>query len=538
VLPRSPPPRAERRHEALNVGREPMTAGNTLLRVEQITKRFPGVTSLDRVSFEVAEGEVHGLVGENGAGKSTLIKVLAGIYARDEGRILLDGKEVEITDPNVSSTLGLSFIHQELFQVPYFTIGENLFFGRKYPRNKLGLIDWSAVKRHAAQALSRFEVPKELESQLTSRTSMAYRYIGAIAKAVSQKCRIIFMDEPTASLTRDEAEALFEIIGKLRKQGISIVYISHRLEEIFRVCDRVTILREGKVVGVHQTSDIDIETVIRGMLGESLRDKYPKMSIEPGPEVLRVEDLESRIVPKISFRLRRGEILGLIGLVGSGRTELINLLFGLDRRTGGRLFIDGKEVNNKSAKRAIANGMGLVPEDRQKQGLILNFDVKANITLANFMHYCLGKLGIINGLKERATADRYVSRLRIKTRSITESVEHLSGGNQQKVVIAKWLDTGPKVLIFDEPTKGIDIGAKTEVYRLIQELAANGAGVILISSEIEEILGVADRFLVLYKGAMIGELIPDKTTPHQVAMAMQLGRHSNGERNVSRQTQV
>jgi len=517
-----------------------MTAGNALLKVEHVTKRFPGVTSLDRVCFEVAEGEVHGLVGENGAGKSTLIKVLAGIYAKDEGSIHLDGKEVAITDPNVATALGLSFIHQELFQVPYFTVGENLFFGRKYPRNRLGLIDWSAVNRQAADELSLFEVPKDLEGQLTSRTSMAYRYIGAIAKAVSQKCRIIFMDEPTASLTRDEAEALFAIIDKLRQQGISIVYISHRLEEIFRVCDRVTILREGKVVGVHQTGTVDMGTVIRDMLGEALLDKYPKTKIDPGPEILKVEDLESRIVPKVSFQLRRGEILGLIGLVGSGRTELVNLLFGLDRRTGGRVYIDGKEVNNSNAKRAIANGMGFVPEDRQKQGLILNFDVKANITLANFMKYCLGKLGIINSIKERQAAEKYVSRLRIKTRSTSSSVEHLSGGNQQKVVIAKWIDTGPKVLIFDEPTKGIDIGAKTEVYRLIQELAAKGAGVILISSEVEEILGVADRFLILYKGSVVGEMTPDRATPHQVAIAMQLGRNGNGngERNANRQTQA
>jgi ribose transport system ATP-binding protein len=512
-------------------GERSVPPNGKLLEVEDVTKRFAPVTTLDRVCFQVAEGEVHGLVGENGAGKSTLIKILAGVYSKDSGRILLDGKEVDIDDPAAATALGLSFIHQELFQIPYFSIGENLFFGRKYPRNRIGFIDWKALKRQAAEELSGFGVPVDLENQLTSRASMANRYIAAIAKAVSQQCRIIFMDEPTASLTKDEAEALFSIIDNLRRRGISIVYISHRLEEIFRICDRVTILREGKVVGVHRTDAVDIETVIRGMLGETLREKYPKKKFPLGAEILKVSDLESRLVPRSSFHVRRGEILGLIGLVGSGRTELVNVLFGLDRRTGGRISVDGRDVNNRSVKKAIANGFGLVPEDRQKQGLVQNFDVKANITLANFMKYCFGRLGIINRKKERETAQGYMSRLRIKARSIASKVEHLSGGNQQKVVIAKWIDTGPKVLIFDEPTKGIDIGAKTEVYRLIQELAENGAGVIFVSSEIDEILGVTDRFLVLYKGSIVGEFTPENTTPNQVAMAMQLGRNGNGERS-------
>lgn len=515
----------------LESGERPVPPKGNLLEVEDVSKHFPPVTSLDRVSFQVAEGEVHGLVGENGAGKSTLIKILAGVYSKEGGRILLDGQEVSIDNPNTATALGLSFIHQELFQIPYFTIGENLFFGRKYPRNRAGLIDWKALRRQASKELSGFGVPVDLESELTSRTSMAYRYIAAIAKAVSQQCRIIFMDEPTASLTKDEAEALFAIIGKLRQRGISIVYISHRLEEIFSICDRVTILREGKVVGVHRTDAVDIETVIRGMLGETLREKYPKKKIPFGGEILRASDLQSRVVPRFSLQVRKGEILGLIGLVGSGRTELVNLLFGLDKRTGGQIYVDGKEVNNRSVKKAIANGLGLVPEDRHKQGLIQDFDVKANITLANFMNYCLGKLGIINTRKEKESAESYVSRLRIKTRSIATKVHDLSGGNQQKVVIAKWIDTGPKVLIFDEPTKGIDIGAKTEVYRLIQELAEGGAGVIFVSSEIDEILGVTDRFLVLYKGSIVGEFTPDQTTPNQVAMAMQLGRNGDGERN-------
>ena len=310
-------------------------SGQPLLRVEELTKRFR-VTALDRISFEVAEGEVHGLIGENGAGKSTLIKILAGVYTKDEGRIFIDETEINIGSAQKATSLGLNFIHQELYQVPYFTVGESLLFGQKYPRNKFGLIDWKALRKTSAESLAKFGVPEKLVDQLISGTSMAYRYITAIAKAVSQKCRILFMDEPTASLSRDEAKVLFEIINELKKTGMSIVYISHRLEEILGICDRLTILREGKVVAVHQIQNVTIESVIYDMLGESLKDKFPKEKIPVGSERLTVSNLKSDLVPEISFKLHRGEILGLIGLVGSGRTELINLLFGLDKKTGGR----------------------------------------------------------------------------------------------------------------------------------------------------------------------------------------------------------
>ena len=499
-----------------------------LLEVKNVSKYFPPVSALHNVCFDVVPGEVHGLIGENGAGKSTLVKILAGVYSKDSGTILLDGKEVTIDTPHEATSLGLTFIHQELFQVPYSTIGESLFFGRKYPRNRFGLIDWKSLRKQASDELSKFGVPKNLENQLISRTSMAYRYIAAIAKAISQQCRILFMDEPTASLSKDEADKLFEIIAELKKRGISIVYISHRLEEIFKICDRVTILRDGQLVGAHRISDINIETVIYSMLGESLRDKFPKEKIKIEREVLRVSGLKSRIVSETTFSLRRGEILGIIGLVGSGRTELMNLIFGLDKKTGGSVYIDGKEVANSSVRSAIRNGIGLVPEDRQGQGLVLNMEVKANITLANFFKYCFGRFGIINVSKETQRAEDYVDKLRIKVKDVRGKVAYLSGGNQQKVVIAKWIDTDSSILIFDEPTRGIDIGAKTEVYRLIVELAKKGAGIIFISSEIDEILGITDRFLVLYKGRIAGEFTPEDTSPDQVAIAMQLGRYGNG----------
>ncbi len=503
-------------------------ADQELLHVKEITKRF-GVIALDRVSFGVSEGEVHGLIGENGAGKSTLIKILAGVYTRDEGRIFMDGKEVSIGNAQKATSLGLNFIHQELYQVPYFTVGETLLFGRKYPRNKFGFIDWKTLKKQAWEELSKFGVPDGLVDQLISGTSMAYRYIAAIAKAVSQKCKILFMDEPTASLTKDEAETLFDIINELKKRGMSIVYISHRLEEIFRICDRVTILREGKVVGVHRVEEVTIESVIYEMLDETLKDKFPKKKITIGDECLVVSDLKSDIVPATSFKLHQGQILGLIGLVGSGRTELAKLLFGLDKKTGGEIRIDGKKVEIKNVRDAIDSGVGLVPEDRHKEGLVLNMPLRENITLANFANYCYGHLGLINAPKEAKRTSFFVDKLRIRTASINTKVVRLSGGNQQKVAIAKWIDTKPKILIFDEPTRGIDIGSKTEVYLLIQELAKDGAGIIFISSEIEEILGITDRFMVLYKGKIVNEYRTESTTSDQVAMAMQLGRDHNGK---------
>ena len=500
-----------------------MINAGIILEAKNISKSFV-TTALDEISLDIKTGEVHGLVGENGAGKSTFIKICAGVYQKDSGEIFLNGEKVVIDNPQKASLLGLSFIHQELYQVPYFTVGESFFFGRKYPKNKLGFIDWKTVKKRAEAELCKFDVPAGLVNSLNSRTSMAYRYITEIAKAVSQDCKILFMDEPTASLTKDEVDILFRIISDLKKRGISIVYISHRLEEIFKICDRVTVFRDAKLVGTYNITGTDIESIIYKMLGESLKEKIPKSAIDLGDVRLRVENLKSDATASTNFFVRAGEVIGITGLVGSGRTELANLLFGLDKKVSGSIYIDGNPAEINSIHDAIRHGIGLVPEDRHSQGIILNLAVKDNITLANFAKYTYGWIGIINDTKEKRTAQGYVNKLRIKTPSIHTKAENLSGGNQQKVIIAKWLDTNPKIMIFDEPTKGIDIGSKTEVYLLIQQMARNGASIVFISSEIDEILGISDRFLVMYKGRVLSEFVTKYATADQVAIAMQLGK--------------
>ena len=512
-----------------------MTNSHIILEAKNISKSF-GAIALDQVSLDIKKGEVHGLVGENGAGKSTFIKIIAGVYQKDDGEIFLNGEKIVIENPQKASSLGFSFIHQELYQVPYFTVGESFFFGRKYPTTKLGFIDWKAVKKKAKEELSKFDVPAGLESSVNSRTSMAYRYITEIAKAVSQDCKVLFMDEPTASLTKEETDILFKIISDLKQRGMSIVYITHRLEEIFKICDRVTVFRDAKLVGSYNINEIDIESIIYKMLGESLKDKIPKSKIDFGKERLRVENLESDAIDVTNFSIRTGEVIGVIGLVGSGRTELANLLYGLDKKNSGKIYIDNKPVEINGIQDAIKYGIGFVPEDRHKQGIILNLVVKENMTLANFDKYTFAWIGIINDTKEKRTAQEYVTKLRIKTPSINTKTQDLSGGNQQKVIIAKWLDTNPKIMIFDEPTKGIDIGSKTEVYLLIQKMAKDGTAIIFISSEIEEILGLSDRFLVMYKGQVISEFVTKDATSDQVAIAMQLGKvKKNGNGNNQRQ---
>ena len=436
-----------------------MATGN-ILEAQNITKAFWGIRALDDVSFSIEPGEVHGLVGENGAGKSTMIKILAGVYEKDEGTILVNGEETDIDSPQKAAQLGLSFIHQELFQVPYFTVAESFFFGQEYPRTKWGLIDWKAVKEKARQELAQFGIYDGLELNEISKTSMAYRYLAAIAKAISQKSKIIFMDEPTASLTKDEADKLFEIIQELKKRNISVVYISHRLEEIFTICDRVTVFREGKRIGTYPIESVDTDTVIYNMLGETLTEKFPKRKVSIGEEIMVAKDVRGDDVPPTNFAVRKGEILGIIGLVGSGRTELARLLFGADKMTEGDLYVDGNSVDVSNPRKAIKNGICLIPEDRQAQGLILNMAIKENITLANFYNYCHSKLGFINYGREKTNSNTYVDKLKIKCPGVETKAMFLSGGNQQKVVISRWMDTQSKVFIFDEPTKGIDVGAK------------------------------------------------------------------------------
>jgi len=495
----------------------------TILELDNIKKSFLSVKALEGVSFDVNKGEVHGLIGENGAGKSTLIKILAGLERPDEGSITIEGQRVSINHPKDAKRYGLSFIHQELYQVPNFSVAENLFLGRDYPKNKFKLIKRKKMNQNAIEFLKKFNIEEGIEEKPIEGISMAYRYILAIEKAIYQQCKIIFMDEPTASLTKDEVDRLFKIITDLKETGISIVYVSHKLEEIFQICDRVTVLREGKKISTDNINETSMDKVIFNMLGETLSDKFPKEKIEIGDELLTVSKVESDVVQNTSFNLHKGEILGFIGLVGSGRTELARLIFGLDNKMSGNIYINGKEVNNTNPRRAIDSGICLTPEDRQNQGLVLNMDIAENITLSNLYNYCIGGIGLIQYRKERKKVEDYVSRLRINANDISEKVKQLSGGNQQKVVIARGVDTSAKVFIFDEPTKGVDVGAKTEIYLLMQRLAKQGNGVIFISSEVEEIMGITDRFFIMHKGKVVGEYKPDEISADKIAFIMQRG---------------
>ena len=466
-----------------------------------ITKQFPGVTALDKVDFSVRVGEVHGLVGENGAGKSTLMRILAGAQPMDAGEIRINGLPVRITSPQSAQRHGISMIYQEFNLVPRLSVAENIFLGRM-PGGRA--VSWRCLYQDAREVLGRVGMDLDVK-QPVGGLSIAQQQMVEIAKALSTDARLIVMDEPSATLTDHELETLFDLVKTLRRSGIAIIYISHRLEEIFSICQRVTVMRDGRRIGTHEMCDVDRDELIRMMVGRELAEEFPSLPRTPGPERLRVEGLGRRgVFGGITFSLRAGEITGLTGLVGSGRTEVARALFGADPVDEGAMWVDGRPVRLRSPRDAIAAGIGLLTEDRKNQGLVLGMTVGQNITAANLKALGPGPL-VLRG-PEREAARRYVDELRIKTPSIEQTVRNLSGGNQQKVVLAKWLFTQSRVLIFDEPTRGIDVGAKAEIYRIINQLAAAGAAVLVISSELPEILGLCDRVMVMHEGAITGEL--------------------------------
>ena len=483
-------------------------AGNGLvLQVIAVSKSFPGVRALHEVSFDLRRGEIHALVGENGAGKSTLIKILAGALHRDAGQVLVDGAPVSIRQPQDAIHHGISVIYQEFNLVPYLTVAENIFLGREPQR--LGLIEWRTMHGEAGKLLER------LGAQFSTRAlvrdlSVAEQQMVEIAKALSVESQVLIMDEPSATLTEHELEALFAQMRALRQGGVSIVYISHRLEEIFEVADRVTVLRDGEVVGTERVADLTSRDVIRMMVGREVAEDFERGQRRPfdptaHEELLRVEHVSrGSQVRDVSFVLHRGEILGLAGLVGAGRTELVRAIFGADRLEAGHILLEGRPVTIKSPAHAISLGIGLVPEDRKLQGLVLGMALSSNVTLARLDG--VSSAGILHSARERSVAQDYVEQLRIATPSVAQLARNLSGGNQQKVVLAKWLYAQSKVLIFDEPTRGIDVGAKQEIYDIMRRVAESGAGVIMISSELPEILRMSDRILVMHEGQVAGEL--------------------------------
>ncbi len=487
-----------------------------------INKSFSGVPVLRDVGFELRPGEVHAVVGENGAGKSTLMKILAGIYRADSGRIVWKGKPVEITTPSSSLRLGISMVHQELTLAQHLTVAENLYLGREPLRHKqLGIINRRLLFRRAKQILeeNHFELDP---SAIVLRLPIAQRQLVEIARAVAAESEVIIMDEPTSSLSAREAEEFFRVVHRLKQKGVSIIYISHRLEELHEVADRITILRDGQKIITTPFRSIQMSEIIRHMVGRELSTMFPKKEAKVGEEVLRVENLSrAGVLHDISFSLHAGEILSVAGLVGAGRTELARAIFGLDRIDSGRIFVLGKEIHQISPSKAIAAGVGYLTEDRKVTGLALGLNVAANISLSSLKK--LVSFGRINLRQEREIARRYVTRLRIITPSVRQKVLRLSGGNQQKVAIAKWLSAQSKLIIFDEPTRGIDVAAKRDVFELFVELTRMGAGILMLSSELPEILGMSDRILVMRRGRIVGELDPRRTNQEEILRLAALG---------------
>ncbi len=485
-----------------------------VLEMRNVTKRFPGVLALDNVQFNLRPREVHCLVGENGAGKSTLMKILSGAQPMDSGDILLSGERVDIHSPHHAQQLGISMIYQEFNLSPYLSVAENIFLGREPRIGRTPFINWSKMYCDAREVLGRIRVDLDVRKPV-NECSVAQQQMVEIAKAISFNSKIIVMDEPSATLTDHELRALFDLIKTLRRQDIGLIYISHRLEEIFEIGDRLTIMRDGQYIGTNAVCDLTRDDIIRMMVGRELKDEFPKEIMPRGAERLRVEGLARRgAFQDVSFSLHAGEIVGLTGLVGAGRTEVARAVFGADAIDAGTIALDGKPITVTSPRDAIRQGIGLLTEDRKGQGLVLGMTVRENTTLANLKS--LVRILFVDRRRERAVAEQYVKELQIKTPSIEQTAQNLSGGNQQKVVLAKWLFTQSKILIFDEPTRGIDVGAKVEIYKLMNELVRRGACVLMISSELPEVLGMCDRILVMHEGRLAGELSRADATQERI----------------------
>ncbi|MFO7631854.1 MAG: sugar ABC transporter ATP-binding protein [Caldilinea sp.] len=486
--------------------------GDVLLKMEGIEKSFPGVHALENAHFELRAGEVHALVGENGAGKSTLMKILSGIYAKDAGSIIYQGNEVDIPNPRAAQHLGISMIHQELNLMNHLSLAQNVFVGRE-PRGLLRfMLDEGKINAQTQELFDSMHLrldPRTLAADLT----VAKQQMVEIAKALSFNSQVLIMDEPTAALTESEIEELFRIIHQLRDKGVGIVYISHRLEELKQIADRITVMRDGHTVDTVDAATVTIDRIISMMVGRTIYESSPEVPEQPNQEImLEVRGLNrGAAIKDVNFTLKRGEILGFAGLMGAGRTEVARAIFGADAIDSGEIYVKGAKANIRSPRDAVRYGIGYLSEDRKRYGLALGMDVQANIALASFEQF-VGPLGVVDDSKTRKTADRYVDALAIKTPNIQQLVRNLSGGNQQKVVIGKWLAADTDILIFDEPTRGIDVGAKSEIYRLLNELAHSGKSIIMISSELPEILRMSHRIVVMCEGRITGELSAAEAT--------------------------
>jgi len=490
---------------------------DVILSIRDVSKSFPGVRALDGVSIDVRRGTVHGLVGENGAGKSTLMKILSGVYEKDGGTVVFDGQVVERTTPHQSMLSGLAIIYQELNLVNTMSVGENVYLGRF--REMRGMRGTHSQAREILDSIA-CKVPT---TKLVSELSVSEKQMVEIAKALSFKSKLIIMDEPSSSLTGEELVELAKIIQQLKAQGISIIYISHKLDEIFEFCDVVSVMRDGRIIDTKPKVEFTRNELITKMVGRTIENEYPPRPQAVGTPLLEVKGINTRKLKDISFTLHRGEILGLVGLVGAGRTEIVRALFGADKVRGHRVRIEGKPISIKNPRDAKEAGLGFIPEDRKFQGLVLPFSVESNISMAAFRKF--SRFGFIRRSIEKAIGARQVKALAVKTPSTRTAARNLSGGNQQKCIVGRWLEISPRIFIMDEPTRGIDVGAKYEIYLLMKQIAESGGAIILISSELPEVLNMSNRVLTIFEGRITGELLPEKSTADEImSSALGMGR--------------
>jgi len=478
------------------------------LEMRNITKHFGGVKALTDVSLKVEPGEIHALIGENGAGKSTLMKILSGAYVRDSGQIFIDGKEVKISDPKESKDQGVAIIYQEFMLAPDLTVAENIYIDKLSAGKKF--INWKELRNNAREQLERLGFGDIDPNTKCGSLSVAYQQVVEICKCLTRNAKILVFDEPTAVLTFSEIEKLFSVIKKLKEEGVSIIYISHRLEEIFELSQHISVLKDGTYVGTVKTKEFDKDRLVNMMIGREMTEMFPERHAKIGETILEVQNLCAGMVQDVSFSVKAGEVLGFNGLVGAGRTETMRALFEADKKESGKVIYFGKEVDWKNPKQAIAEKFGLLPEDRKKQGLLLQQSIRMNTTLA-----CLNKitkLGFINHKSEKEFVKETLASIQTKYNSTEDNANSLSGGNQQKIALAKWIAADCKCIVFDEPTRGVDVGAKTEIYKVINNLAENGVAVIIISSEMPEIIGMCDRVLVMRNGKISGEVRKEELT--------------------------
>ena len=484
---------------------------NYILTLKNITKEFPGVKALDDVTINIERGTIHGLVGENGAGKSTLIKVLAGIYQPNKGEIILDGKPCRFNSPIEARRAGISVVHQEIKLAEPLSVAENMFLGNVQLKN--GLVDWKGMRRRAREIVEDLGMDIDINAQVSSLT-VAKKQIVEIMHAINNNSRILIMDEPSAVLTDRELEVMFRIVKQLRDKGITIIYISHRLDEIFGLCSNVSVLRDGCHIDTIPVASVDRQGLINMMVGREMGQEYPKEVGNVGGTILEVKNLSRGILQDISFEVKSGEVFGISGLVGAGRTELARAILGIDKPESGEVYVRGKKVHYRTFADAIRDGLGLIPEDRKLQGLVQIMSVKRNTTLVNMKRVL--RAGVISSSLEEKLSKEYADKLHVVTPSMETEVQYLSGGNQQKVVIAKWLFQNSEILFLDEPTRGIDVGAKAEIYRLINQMAKEGKTIIMISSEMPELLGMCDRIMVMHEGHKMGELNAAEATQAKI----------------------